>query len=123
MRKPSILFKAQAVSVEKLTVVVDGNAATAEAVATLGAHRVMLDAAAAEVLTDYLRVIRAYFSYGKPKELVQFVYQKSATQLLEILEESGKKIATEEDVTLLIQQLGCLHDWAQWDLELQHHAG
>jgi hypothetical protein len=123
MNKPSILYKSKTVSVEKLTMVVDGNAAPAKAVATLGVHRVMLDANAAEVLIDYLRVIRAYFSYGKPKGMAQFVYQKAAVQLQEILEEAGRSIATEEDISLLIQQLGCLHDWAQWDVALGHHTG
>ncbi|AHM58701.1 hypothetical protein D770_02145 [Flammeovirgaceae bacterium 311] len=119
MSKPSTLFKAPKVSVHTLPPAADGSTA-AEAVAFFGEQAVMLDADAAEVLVDYLRVIRAYFSYGKPKELLLFVYQKTAAELVEILENAGRTIANHDDVKQLIQHLGCLHEWAQWDLALQH---
>lgn len=72
-----------------------------------------LSAAAAEVLVGYLQVMRAYLATSNStKQQVRFTFEKVAIHLEQQLKLCGRTKAKCADVTDLIQQMGCLHDWA-----------
>lgn len=63
---------------------------------------------------SYLHVIRGYFScFKNRKKITARMYGGLAGQLLQDLERSGWKVAENQDITRLIQVMGCTTDWNQ----------
>ena len=112
MSKPTILFKAPAVSVYRQPAKQDGTPAASPAVLTMGNQSVLLDAEAAELLVSYLQVIRAYFySFRHSRKIITGLFEQVGLVLIETVQKSGNKVITNSNVSDLIQQLGCLDDW------------
>jgi hypothetical protein len=118
MRKPSILFKSSAVTVQEIPSGKDNYGIEGRAVAIAGRQAIMLEAAAADLLVGYLRVVRAYFSgLDQPKNRVPVLLTQVVRQLEELLQQTGKSIAEPTDVSLLIERMGCMYDWVHWNNE------
>lgn len=80
---------------------------------------ILLDSEAAEVLTGYLQLMRAYLSnHEETRQHIPEVFEKIATKLDLDLKFKGKKTAGYKDIKDLIQKTGCLHDWATKKISL-----
>jgi hypothetical protein len=114
MNKQTILFKASALTIQAIPVPKEVYGYKASALVITVPQSVLLDAAAAEVLVSYLKVMRAFFAGLKPpKSIAPFIYEQVARQLWEIVQQSGRCVALYADISELIQQMGCAHEWAQ----------
>lgn len=112
MPKSTILFKAPAVSVHQQPEMQDGTPRSGLAVMVVGKQSVVLDAEAAELLVNYLQVIRAYFySFRHSRKIITGLFEQVGLVLTDTVQKSGNKVITNSNVSDLIQQLGCLDDW------------
>lgn len=111
--RPVFLFKAPALSVQKLTEP-DGVARPVEALMLVTGGTIPLEVNAAELLVGYLQVVRAYFSsFPGSRKLIAGFYTGLARQLETNLREAGRQAAGYQDVSDLIERLGCISDWQQ----------
>lgn len=86
---------------------------SSNAVLTIHQRSIPLEVAASEVLVGYLQVIKAYFANSRKSNLQTLVIFEQVAVYLELqLQLHGRTAVDYSDVKALIQQLGCLHDWA-----------
>lgn len=110
--KLSILFKNAGLIVHKAPLEGDRSAENARTVLKTRHLEIPLDAAAAEVLVAYLQVMRAYLKTSSSSRLqVRLTFEKVATRLEQQLKIHGRTRAGCTDISELIKQMGCLHDW------------
>lgn len=111
--KRSVLFKNTSLVVQKAAEGGKRSAEGARAVLKTKHLAIPLDAAAAEVLVGYLQVMRAYLtSSRRTRQQVMLTLEQVAAHLDQQLKSYGRTSAERGDITELIQQMGCLHDWA-----------
>ena len=111
MSPSSILFKAPPVTVYRRQEQPDD----LSAVVVAGSRSILLDLEAAELLVDYLRVIRAYFSsFQHSKKLIAIFLEQVMKELSRSRQQSSEEVLGNQHISDLIQRLGCVSDWQQW---------
>ncbi|KAA3437746.1 hypothetical protein [Rufibacter hautae] len=119
--KQAVLFKSPQVTVHEIAGLGDGTASPAKAVLTTSKVTIPLDAAATEVLVGYLKIMRSYYTAAhRSKHLLSSQLDQVSLHLETSLQNRGNSLAEYQDVTYLIQQMGCLHDWATLPAEYQN---
>ncbi len=114
MPQSTILFKSPAVSVLRRPENKDGTLTTGSAVLFIGQQSVLLEAEAAELLVNYLQVIRAYFvSFNHSRKIISGLFEQVIQQLTITQAKTGNALINNNQVSELIRQLGCLDDWRQ----------
>ncbi|QMU28339.1 hypothetical protein [Adhaeribacter radiodurans] len=112
MTKATILFKSPNVSVLRPPENKDGTFTINPAKLVIGKKSVLLEQDAAELLVNYLQVISAYFySFQNSKNIIAGLFEQIGVILTEISLKPGHSVITNGQISLLIQQLGCLDEW------------
>lgn len=111
--KRAVLFKNTGLIV-RLTQEMDNQyAENVIAVLKIRHRTIQLDTNAAELLVGYFQIMRAYLTNSTgTKQQVVGLFEQVATNLEQRLNVKGKTTANYSDIKELIQQVGCLHDWA-----------
>ncbi len=77
-----------------------------------GKQNIFLDPEATELLVGYLQVIRAYFgSFHQSRQVLKGLFEQVIASLAATQQQPGKQVLTNQDISDLIQELGCLEDW------------
>jgi hypothetical protein len=115
MPDSTILFRAPPLTVHRQQERPDDLPANLTAVVVAGSRRIELNAEATELLVDYLRVIRAYFSsFQHSKKLIPVFLEQVMKELSQSQQQLGEEVLGNQHISDLIQQLGCVSDWQQW---------
>ncbi|OBX25118.1 hypothetical protein LX77_03220 [Gelidibacter algens] len=111
--KRVVLFKNTDFSVHLNQIMEHHSVDCARAILKTGYRTIPLDANATEVLVGYLQIMRAYLSNAKETvPQVPVLFEQVAAHLEQQLKYNGRSTAEYADIKTLIQQVGCLHDWA-----------